>query len=62
MSEYRTDGFYLRIDHAPDGVLATLFDIDDASESMPIAEATAPTADAAVAELISTITFDGSAL
>jgi hypothetical protein len=58
VSEYRTLGFYLRLDFAPDGVLARLFDIDDVSESDPLAEATGPTADAAVAELVSTITFD----
>lgn len=58
MSEYRTLGFYLRIDFAPDGVLASLFDIDDMNESNPLAEATGPTADAAVTELVSTITFD----
>ena len=58
MSGYHTLGFYLRIDIAPDGTIATLFDVDDVAESMPIAEATADTADQAVAELINTVTFN----
>jgi hypothetical protein len=58
VSKWRVDGYYLRIDMNPDGAMASLFDMDDTREEMPIAEATAATADAAVAELISTVTFD----
>jgi hypothetical protein len=59
VGEYRVLGFYLRIDTSPGGAQAWLYDIDDVSESDPLAEATAATADEAVAELISTITFNG---
>lgn len=58
MSDYRVLGFYLRVDIAPDGAIVSLFDIDDTNEDMPLAEATALTADLAVAELIGKVTFD----
>lgn len=56
--DYHVLGFYLRIDISPDGAMASLFDIDDVRESMPIAEATAADADSAVAELVKTVTFN----
>jgi hypothetical protein len=58
MSEYRVDGYYLRSDFSPTGVSATLFDMDDTREESPISDATAPTADEAVAALINSVTFD----
>lgn len=57
MNEYLVLGFYLRIDISPEKVQATLYDIDDVSESSPIASATAGTADVAVSELVSNVTF-----
>lgn len=55
-----TLSFYLSINHAEDGApaMATLFDADDVHESVPIAEGEGETADVAVADLLSKITFD----
>lgn len=58
--DYKVLGFYLRIDINPDGALAALYDMDDVREELPLAEATGDTADAAVAELITTITFNNA--
>ena len=55
---YHVLAFNLRIDISPDGAIASLYDDDDVNEEMPIAEATGPTADAAVAELVKTVTFN----
>lgn len=54
---YRSLGFRLEIMITPTGAEAELFDADD-YYSPPIAQATGATADLAVAELISTVTFD----
>jgi hypothetical protein len=56
--QYTVRGFYLRIDTSPEGAQAWLFDIDDVQESEPLAEASAGSADAAVAALMSEVTFN----
>lgn len=57
MSGYRSLGFKLEIMLTPTGAEAELYPADD-PYALPIAQATGATADLAVAELISTITFD----
>jgi hypothetical protein len=59
-SQWRVDGYYLRIDFSPTGVKAALFDPDDSREESPISDATAPTADEAVAALVASVTFDAT--
>ena len=57
MSKYRSVGYALELMFTPTGVEVELYPADEPN-GMPIAQATAATADLAVAELISTITFD----
>jgi hypothetical protein len=57
MSGYRSLGFRLEIMITPTGAEAELYAADEPYDP-PIAQATGATADLAVAELISTVTFD----